>query len=87
MDGNNGMFPLVIFISKMEDGEHWNKLLELIAPELKKNSLSLTIMLDRCKGLLNVVGANFKGCNQRNYFRHMFKNMNKKFKGEHIKEL
>ncbi|KAM7528658.1 hypothetical protein LguiB_032068 [Lonicera macranthoides] len=28
-----------------------------------------------------------QGCNQRNLFRHMFKNVNKNFKGKHLKEL
>ncbi|KAM7463619.1 hypothetical protein LguiA_031740 [Lonicera macranthoides] len=47
MDGNNGMFLLAIFICKNEDGESYNKFLELIAPELKKHPLPLTIMSDR----------------------------------------
>ena len=47
MDANNGMFPLAIFICKKEDGENWDKFLEIISPELRKHPLPLTIISDR----------------------------------------
>ena len=87
MDANNGMFPLAIFICKKEDGENWDKFLEIISPELRKHPLPLTIISDKAISLTNAVDKHFSGCNQRSCFRHIFKNMCKYWRGPHIKNL
>lgn len=83
---NNGMFPLGIFICK-KDWENWDIFLQLLSPELKKHDSPLTIISDRQKGLKNVMLKHFPQCSQRFCFRHMFKNLNKYWRGEDIKGL
>ncbi|CAH9124769.1 unnamed protein product [Cuscuta epithymum] len=87
MDGNNGLFPLAVFICIKEDGENWDRFLALIAPELKKHPLPLTVTSDRAQAIISSVQTHLGGCNPRSCFRHIFKNMSKWWKGDHIKEL
>lgn len=65
MDANNVIFPLTIFICKKENRENCEKFLELIAHELRKHPLPLTIISDRGLALTNGIVAHFPGCNQR----------------------
>lgn len=81
MDGNNGMFPLAMFVCRKEDGENWDAFLEILAPELKKHHLPLTIMSDRAPSLVAAIEKHLGGCEQRFCFRHIFKNMCKWWRG------
>ncbi|CAH9067983.1 unnamed protein product [Cuscuta europaea] len=87
MDGNNGMFPLAVFICRKDDGENWDKFLELIAPKLKKHSLPLTVISDRAQAIISSIETHLEGCNPRSCFRHIFKNISKWWKRDHIKRL
>lgn len=81
LDGNNGMFPLAIFVCRKEDRQNWQKFLEILKPELDKHPGCLTIMSDRQKGLRDAVTTVFPECNQRFCFRHMYKNMKLSYRG------
>lgn len=47
MDTNNGMFPLGILLFRKVDGEHWNKFLEMLSPELKMHHLPLSCVMEQ----------------------------------------
>jgi hypothetical protein len=87
MDANNAMYPLATFICRKEDGDNWDKFLEVLGPEIEKHPLKVTAISDRAPSLINVIEKHLDGCNQRSCFRHIFKNMSKYWRGDLIKLL
>ncbi|KAL5709372.1 hypothetical protein ACHQM5_020070 [Ranunculus cassubicifolius] len=81
LDGNNGMFPVAVYICAGEDEANWGTFLRIMAPKLLRHPLPLCFMSDRQKGLDNAVQEVFPGCIQRFCFRHMVKNLHRKWRG------
>ncbi|MCL7041421.1 hypothetical protein MKW94_025253, partial [Papaver nudicaule] len=89
LDGNNGLFPVAIFLCRVENKDNWIAFLEIMAPYLKQHKMALTFISDREKGLKAGIDVNFCDVNHyhRYCFRHMWKNMKKSHPGVHMESL
>ncbi|PIA26876.1 hypothetical protein AQUCO_08600027v1 [Aquilegia coerulea] len=93
LDGNNGLYPLAIYITRSETLDSWMHFLTLIEPNLKKRTKGsgrdiLTFFSDRQTGLVKAVSTVFSGAYHRFCYRHMIANYkNNGFKGEHLVNL
>ncbi|KAL5697540.1 hypothetical protein ACHQM5_028673 [Ranunculus cassubicifolius] len=81
LDGNNGLFPIAIYICRGEDAASWRKFLEIMEADLTDHPSKLTFMSDQQKGLKEVIQQIFPGANHRFCFRHMYQNFKKDNKG------
>lgn len=81
LDGNNGIFPLAIYIGRGENFENWSKFLEIIQPYLSRHPMPLTMISDRQKGLVQALPQIFPECSQRFCFRHMYANLKRTHRG------
>ncbi|KAI3937143.1 hypothetical protein MKW92_040015 [Papaver armeniacum] len=86
LDGNNGLFPIAIYICLSECKESWIDFLSIMAEELKKHPMALTFISDRQKGLIEGVSRNFSDVNHshRYCFRHLYKNFKKSHPGKNL---
>ncbi|MCL7049550.1 hypothetical protein MKW94_007181, partial [Papaver nudicaule] len=86
LDGNNGLYPIAIFLCRSETKEKWINFLEIMAPHLKRHERAITFISDRQKGLKAGVDVNFSDVNHyhRYCFRHIWKNMKKQHPGQHM---
>ncbi|XP_026417584.1 uncharacterized protein LOC113313073 [Papaver somniferum] len=87
LDGNNGMYPLAIFICDCENKENWLLFLNLIKDRLLEHPTPLTFISDRQKGLIPALEIVFPSNSTRFCFRHMYENVKTKHKGIHMKTL
>ncbi|XP_026377934.1 uncharacterized protein LOC113272293 [Papaver somniferum] len=87
LDGNNGMYPLAIFICDCENKENWILFLNLIKDMLLEHPAPLTFISDRQKGLIPAIQIVFPSNRTRYWFRHMYENFKTKHKGVHMKTL
>ncbi|KAL5709790.1 hypothetical protein ACHQM5_020435 [Ranunculus cassubicifolius] len=86
LDGNNGMFPLGIYLCQVENKENWKIFMEFMKDELNKHPMRLMIMSDRQKGLDAAVDEVFPNATKRYCFRHIFQNMKDYHRGELIEK-
>ncbi|MCL7034371.1 hypothetical protein MKW94_030653, partial [Papaver nudicaule] len=86
LDGNNGLYPIAIYICQSECKETWTHFLGIMAEELKQHKRALTFISDRQKGLIEGVSSNFGDVNhQHRYcFRHLYKNFKKSHPGKNL---
>ncbi|KAI3887238.1 hypothetical protein MKX03_023448 [Papaver bracteatum] len=63
LDGNNGLFPIAIYICQSECKESWIDFLSIMAEELRQHPMALTFISDRQKGLIEGVSRNFSDVN------------------------
>ncbi|MCL7023791.1 hypothetical protein MKW94_010024, partial [Papaver nudicaule] len=86
LDGNNGLYPIAIYICQSECKETWTHFLGIMAAELKQHKRALTFISDRQKGLIEGVSSNFGDVNhQHRYcFRHLYKNFKKSHPGKNL---
>ncbi|KAF5186757.1 Mudr family transposase [Thalictrum thalictroides] len=77
LDGNNGLFPIAIYLCRNECKETWKDFLEALEPELTLHEQKLVFMSDQQKGLREVVEELFPNSTHRFCFRHMFQNFKK----------
>ncbi|KAF6158931.1 hypothetical protein GIB67_012348 [Kingdonia uniflora] len=87
LDGNNAQFPVPIYLCRSECYHTWNTFLQALQPWLVQHDAKLTFISDRQKGLIKAVADNFHHCNHRFYFRHMYKNFKKIYRGTHLERL
>ncbi|XP_026458598.1 uncharacterized protein LOC113359134 [Papaver somniferum] len=88
LDGNNGMYPLAIFICDFENKENWIIFLNLIKARLLEHPAPLTFISDRQKGLVPTLQEVFSSSRNRFCFRHIFENFKTKgHKGTYMKTL
>ncbi|KAI3862255.1 hypothetical protein MKX03_007050 [Papaver bracteatum] len=89
LDGNNGLFPIAIYLCQSECKESWIDFLSIVAEELKQHLRTLTFISDRQKGLIEGVSTNFGDVNHfhRYCFRHIYKNFKKLHPGKNLEFL
>lgn len=87
LDGNNGLFPVAIYVARGEDYESWSTFLSILRPHLRKHKSNVTFISDRCKGLLESVKELFPNSRHRHCFRHLYKNFKTKHHGDHLMHL
>ena len=88
LDGNNGMFPIGIYICNQESKETWTYFLNQLKPHVTKHPKPLTFISDQGKGLDSAVTNIFPTSTHRFCFRHLYKNFKKHgFGGKHLENL
>ncbi|KAL5711197.1 hypothetical protein ACHQM5_021682 [Ranunculus cassubicifolius] len=69
LDGNNGLYPLAIYICRSEGYHSWFDFLSIMEEKLKAHPQVLTIISDQQKGLQTVIGQIFPHAYTRFCFR------------------
>ncbi|KAI3845368.1 hypothetical protein MKX03_001742 [Papaver bracteatum] len=89
LDGNNGLFPIDIYLCQSECKESWIDFMSIVAEELKQHLRTLTFISDRQKGLIEGVSTNFGDVNHfhRYCFQHLYKNFKKLHPGKNLEFL
>ncbi|XP_062119093.1 uncharacterized protein LOC133832818 [Humulus lupulus] len=88
IDDNNSMFSIAYCVAEKENNEVWTWFLELLKDDLRNLSPTKVIMMsDRRKGVENLVGAIFSGCEVRYCVRHLHANFKKEYPGLLLKQL
>ncbi|KAF6166273.1 hypothetical protein GIB67_008701 [Kingdonia uniflora] len=87
LDGNNGLFLIAIYLCRSEHYETWHTFLTMLAPHLTRHQRKLTFISYRQKGLIKFIAKVFPHQNHRFFFRHMWKNFKKDFKGSYLDRL
>ncbi|KAF9596723.1 hypothetical protein IFM89_012922 [Coptis chinensis] len=88
LDGNNGLFPIAIFITRSETKDSWIRFLDKMKHYgINDHPQAVTFMSDRQKGLVEAVPIVFPGNEHRFCFRHMYKIFKKEFKAQHLELL
>ncbi|XP_026420744.1 uncharacterized protein LOC113316808 [Papaver somniferum] len=86
LDGNNGIFPISIYLCESECKEEWINFLSILVEELKAHPKALNFISDRQKGLIEGVSVNFSDVNHfhRYCFKHLYKNFKKLHPGKNL---
>uniref|UniRef100_A0ACD5V6R4 Uncharacterized protein n=1 Tax=Avena sativa TaxID=4498 RepID=A0ACD5V6R4_AVESA len=86
MDPNDCIFPIAMAAVEVEDTAAWTWFLETLKNDLGiVNTTPWTIMLDKHKGLINVVRVVFSDSEHRFCVRHMWQNFQQLFKEDVLK--
>ena len=72
IDGNNGLFPIGIYLCRGETRENYETFLRILKPHLIKHNQPLTFMSDMSKGIIEAVKDVFPSSYHRFCFRHMY---------------
>jgi hypothetical protein len=86
IDPNDCIFPIAMGLVEVESTSSWEWFLTTLRDDLNiSNTTHFTIMSDKQKGLINVVGKIFPDAEHRFCVRHLYQNFHKKHKGETLK--
>ncbi|CAL2257087.1 unnamed protein product [Prunus armeniaca] len=86
VNGNNDMFPIAYAVAEVEAFNTWMWFLELLGQDLNiGNSHGYVFMIDKQKGLINVVSTLFPSVEHRHYLKHLYSNFNIEHKGLALK--
>ena len=86
IDADNGYYLIAYAVVEKEWYESWSWFLKLLKEDLNlEDSLGITFMTDRQKGLVESIGEIWPNCEHRFCVRHMYANFKKKFKDDVIK--
>ncbi|KAL5711434.1 hypothetical protein ACHQM5_021890 [Ranunculus cassubicifolius] len=72
LDGNNGLYPIAIYICRSEGYHTWKDFLQQLEYEIKDHPQAVTFISDQQKGLNSVIHEIFPGSEQRFCFRLVF---------------
>lgn len=86
IDVNSGIFPLAIYVCKVENIETWGYFIKLLH-EFFGDVESITFMSDRQKGLINALLVEWPTVRSRYCARHLFANFRKNFPRIHLRNL
>ncbi|XP_026378293.1 uncharacterized protein LOC113272709 [Papaver somniferum] len=87
LDGNNGMYPLAIYVCQGEYRETWTAFLTIIKPLICEHEKPINFISDRQKGLVESVELLFPYNYHIYCFRHLWANLKKMYKDDHTRHL
>ena len=87
VDPNNCMFPLAYAVVESEKADTWRWFMRLFKEDFDMgNGQGWTLISDRQKGLINVVGEEVPAAEHRYCVRHLHNNFKQKFPGRSLKD-